>query len=79
MSNRRGLHQRIVVTHKHILLIILVVFSSASIKSPILKFYNTEILMGLNSTSSQSTGPSGKEHKHLIHEQRNIWKLLVVP
>lgn len=54
------------VTHKYILLFILVVFSSASTKSPILKFYNTEILMGISSTSSRSTGPSVKGHKYSI-------------
>lgn len=54
------------MTHKYVLLFISVVFSSASTKSPILKFYNTEILMGLNSTSSRSTGPSVKGHKHSI-------------
>lgn len=54
------------MTQKYILLFILVVFSSASMKSPILKFYNTEILMGLNSTSSRSTHPNVKGHKHTI-------------
>lgn len=48
---------------QYIVLFVLVVFSSIS-QLPILKFYMTEILLGLHSAPSRNTEPSVMGHRH---------------